>query len=70
MDRFANPTNAQIEKFNSRFWTPGTDAVEAFTCNWAEDNNQWFPLVYLIPRVIRHVQSSGAEGTLIALQWL
>ena len=66
VDRFANPTNAQIERFNSRFWTPGTDAVDAFTCNWAEDNNWWFPPVYLIPRVIRYAQSLGAKGTLIA----
>ena len=69
VDRFANPVNAQIERFNSRFWNPGTDAVDAFTCNWAEDNNWWFPPVYLIPRVVRYAQRSGASGTLIAPQW-
>ena len=69
VDRFANPVNAKIERFNSRFWNPGTDAIDAFTCNWAEDNNWWFPPVYLIPRVVRYAQRSGASGTLIAPQW-
>ena len=36
VDRFADPKNAQVEWFNSKFWAPGTDAVDAFTCNWAE----------------------------------
>ena len=33
IDRFANPHNAQIEGFNSRFWTPSSEAIDAFTCN-------------------------------------
>ena len=39
VDRFANASNAQLERFNSRFFTPGTEAVDVFTCNWADDNN-------------------------------
>jgi len=31
VNRFANPTNAQIDRFN--FWTPGSEAVDAFTSN-------------------------------------
>jgi len=30
IDRFASPRNA---RFNFKFWTPGTEAVDAFTCN-------------------------------------
>ena len=70
VDRFANSSNAQLERFNSRFFTPGTEAVDAFTCNWAEDNNWWFPPVHLVPRVIRHAQNQRAKGTLIVPQWL
>jgi len=55
---------------NSRFSAPGSEAVDTFTSNWAEDNNWWFPPVYLIPHVIRHAQSSGAQSTLIVPQWL
>ena len=39
VDRFSGLDNAQLDRFNSRFWTPGTEAVDAFTCDWADDNN-------------------------------
>ena len=69
IDRFASPRNTQVERFNSRFWTPGSEAVDAFTCNWGEDNNWWCPPVYLVPRVIRHAQNTNANGTLVVPQW-
>ena len=70
IDRFANPSNVQLERFNSRFWSPGSEAVDAFTCTWAGENNWWCPPVYLIPRVIRHAQSTHCKGTLITPQWV
>ena len=69
VDRFANAVNAQLSRFNSRFWVLGTDAVDAFTCNWAEDNSWWCPPIYLISRVIRHAQGNKARGTLIIPKW-
>ena len=33
VDRFACYYNAQLPRFNSRFWNPGTEATDAFTCN-------------------------------------
>ena len=69
VDRFANASNAQLERFKSRFFTPGTEVVDAFTCNWVEDNNWCFLPVHLIPRVIRHAQNKRTEGTLIVPQW-
>ena len=33
IDRFASFCNAQLPHFNSRFWNPGAEAVDAFTCN-------------------------------------
>ena len=33
VDRFANCFNTQIPRFNSRFWNPGSEAVDTFTCN-------------------------------------
>ena len=56
---------AQLERINTRFWTPNSEAVDAFTCDWGADNNWLFPPVYLIPRVIRHAQATAAKGTLI-----
>ena len=31
VDRFANHENTQLPRFNSRFWCPGTEAVDAFS---------------------------------------
>ena len=69
IDRFADHLNAHTQRFNSRFWVPGSEAVDTFTCDWSEENNWWCPPVYLIPRVIRHAQLTKARGTLIVPQW-
>lgn len=31
VDRFANVVNSQMKRFNLRFWSPGSKAVDAFT---------------------------------------
>ena len=33
VDRFANFQNFQLSRFNSRYWNPGSEAVDAFTVN-------------------------------------
>ena len=69
VDRFASSFNTQLPRFNSRFWNPGTEAIDAFTCNWHRENNWWCPPVYLIPRVLRHAQATKAMGTLLVPKW-
>ena len=59
-----------MERFNMNFLAPGSEAVDAFTCNWSTHNNWLFPPVNLIPMVIGHTQASGAKGILIVPQWL
>ena len=39
IDRFADHLNTKLPRFNSRYWCPGTEAVDAFTCNWGRDLN-------------------------------
>ena len=70
IDRFANSVNALVPHFNSRSCTRGSEAVDAFTCDWGEDTSWWCPPVYLVPRVIRHAQNTNAKGTLVVPQWL
>ena len=48
VDRFADASNAQLPRFNSRYWNKDTEAVDAFTVNWAGENNWVCPPVYLI----------------------
>ena len=64
VDRFADHVNAQMW-FNSRFWMPGLEAVDTFTCDWSMENNWWCPPIYLVPRVVTHAQNTKARGTLI-----
>ena len=69
IDRFANYVNTQLPRFISRFWNPGSEAVDAFTCDWSGENNWLCPPPYLIPRVIRHTLKTGASATLVMPKW-
>ena len=48
VNRFASSTNTQLGRFNSKFWCPGTEAVDTSTTNWSYDVN-WLvtPYTYL-----------------------
>jgi hypothetical protein len=69
VDRFACVYNAKLARFNSRFYQPGSEAVDAFTQNWHYDNNWLFPPPVYLPRVISHIKACHAEGTLIVPLW-
>ena len=69
VDRFASSYNKQVERFNSRFAYPGTEAMDAFTVDWHGENNWWCPPPSLIPRVISHAETCKAQGTLVVPCW-
>ena len=69
IDRFADFRNRKISRYNSRFWNPGCEAVDAFSQNWSGENNWLVPPVYLIASTVRHLLASKAPGTLIAPAW-
>ena len=69
MDCFASIENTQLPKFYSRFWCPGTSAVDAFTVNWAGDVNWWVPPIYLVSHTIQHAEDCKAMGTLLLPAW-
>ena len=69
MDRFANHENTQLPRFNSRFWCPGTEAVDAFSVSWADENNWLVPPIFLIPRVVNHIAAFRGRGTLVVPSW-
>ena len=58
-----------MDRFNSRFWNPGTEAIDAFTVNWSGENNYWCPPVHLIPRVLHHARACGCHGTIVVPEW-
>ena len=69
IDRFVSYFNTQLPRFNSRFWNPNSEGMDAFTCDWQGENNWWCPPVYLVPRVLRHAQLTKACGTLLVPKW-
>ena len=69
IDRFAASYNTQLPRFNSRFWCPETEAVDAFTQNWSNETNWVCSPVALIIPVIRHMSVCKAKGTLIVPRW-
>ena len=69
IDRFACSYNAKLSRFNSRFYQPGTEAVDAFLQNWEFENNWLLPPVSQIARVVDHLRLCNAEGTLVFPMW-
>ena len=39
IDRFADNLNTKLPRFNSKYFCPDTSGVDAFTENWAHENN-------------------------------
>ena len=70
IDRFASYLNAHLPRFNSLFWNPGTEAVDAFTQFWGPENNWLVPPIHLIIRTIRHIRYCNARATLIVPKWV
>ena len=69
VDRFASTYNTQLQLFNSRYWNPGSVAVDAFTVNWSGENNWLCSPDGLVPRVLKHAQFCRAEGTIVVPHW-
>ena len=69
IDRFADNVNTKVRRFNSRFYCPETENVDAFTEDWARENNWLCPPISLIGCVIRHLRICRAKGTLLIPVW-
>ena len=61
--------NAKLSRFNSRFYQPGAEAVDAFAQNREGENNWVHPPVSQISRVITHMRACKAVGTLVIPMW-
>jgi len=68
-DRFADDKNHKVEKFNSRFWVPGTAGVDAFAFDWSGENNWIVPPVGSVCKVINHMFNCKAKGVLVIPKW-
>jgi len=69
VDRFANEINKRVSVFNSKFYCPGTSAVDSFTQNWQHENNWICPPVKLIGSVFKHMDICKCRGTVLIPLW-
>lgn len=69
IDRFASHLNNKCKRFNSRWWVPGTEAVDAVSQFWGHDNNWLVPPPRLVAVCIEKLISEKSNGTLIIPAW-
>ena len=69
IDRIATFYIAQLPRFNSACWNPGSEAVDAFCQNWAGENNWACPPVKLIIPTLRHLRYCTGEATIVVPEW-
>ena len=69
IDRFASSQNRKLPRFNSKFFCPESEAVDAFLQNWECENNLLAPPVKDIPRLVRYISGRRGRGTLVIPFW-
>ena len=69
IDRFSSSYNNHCDRFNSRWWVPGTEGVDAFGQSWANEINWIVPPPRLIINCIRKMETDHAIGTLVVPKW-
>lgn len=69
VDRFAAENNRLLPRFNSRWPTPGSEAVDAFSVPWKGEMNFVNCPFRLIGKVLEKVEKDQCEATVIAPVW-
>ena len=69
VDRFSSFKTRQVPRFCSRWLNPCMEVLDAFSVKWSGENNWLFPPPYLLPEVLRHLQWSSVDGTLVVPWW-
>ena len=69
VDCFANEHNRQLPRFHSRFWCPGSEAVDTFTVSWENEVCWLLPPIHLVGRAICHARACHSCGTLVVPLW-
>ncbi|MEO0361204.1 MAG: hypothetical protein AAF322_08850, partial [Pseudomonadota bacterium] len=69
VDRFADSDNRLLTRFNSRFASPGAEALDAFSVPWLGARNWLHPPFGVISRTVGKLRRERARGTLIVPRW-
>ena len=69
VDRFSADYNNKLKRFNSRWWVPETEAVNAFDQPWSAECNWMVPPPRLASLCFDKLQVEKASGTLVVPEW-
>ena len=69
IDRFADEVNTHLPRFNSRFYSCGTEGVDAFMQDWGGEVNLLVPPIYMVPRVLQYLELCKGQGLLFVPRW-
>ena len=69
IDRFSSDNSSQLPRYNTKYFSPKAEALDAFSLNWGGDNNYVFPPPSLVGQAIHHARSCGASLTLVYMEW-
>ena len=51
------------------FYVPFTEGVNAFNFHWSNEINYLVPPVFLIPKIIKHIEKCTFKGILVVPYW-
>ena len=69
VDRFADPRNTKLPRFDSRYHCTGCETVNTFTANWSHTFNWLCPPIALIAATLKHAKLCQARGVLMVPEW-
>ena len=69
IDCFARPENSKTRRFNSKFYSPGTEALDAFSAHLENEINFVVPPVDLIQETLKFILNNPSTGTLVTPLW-
>ena len=69
MDWFASDWSKRLDRFASRFWTDGSEATDAFSQDWCEEEGFFHPPLDLLAKVMEKVEQCGARGVVVVPDW-
>ena len=69
VDRFSSHYNSKCERFNSRWWVPGTEGINCLNQVWSGEVNWLVPPPAQVVTCIRKMESDKCVGTLILPEW-
>ena len=72
VDRFASRDNTHLPRFNTAWWDPQAEGLDAFAqSNWASELNWCHPPCddRILDRLVQLLSESGAAATVVVPQW-